>query len=165
MSVLAHDSETSVTSKDQLIGYFARGEKPKMDWKIGCEHEKFPYRLTTLQPVSYQEQNGIRDLLSGLTDYGWKPVMEGTTVIGLTRGDAAISLEPGGAVELAGAPQPDLHEVSAEIEQHLTEACDIGEQLGIGFLGMGFHPTAKRDDVPWMPKKRYEIMVTAQPRA
>ncbi|MGE3623034.1 MAG: glutamate--cysteine ligase [Bdellovibrionales bacterium] len=158
MSVLVNESDQPVSGRAQLVDYFARAGRPKGEWLIGCEHEKFPFRLSTLSPVSYEEKNGLRDFLQGMREFGWAPVMEGDTIIGLSRGKAAISFEPGGQVELSGAPFRDLHAVAAETDQHLVEASEIGERLGIGFLGMGFHPTAARDAVPWVPKQRYRIM-------
>ena len=164
MSVLLSASGEPITDKRQLVEYFARGMRPKAEWLIGVEHEKFPYHLATLKPVSYDEPNGIRALLLAMEGYGWKPVMGDTTIIGLTRGRAAISLEPGGQVELAGAPLNNLHEVAAEVDEHLVEACEIADKLGIGFLGMGFHPSATRDEIPWMPKQRYRIMRNYMPK-
>jgi glutamate--cysteine ligase len=155
MSLFTTQSEVPVTSRNQLVAYSADACKPKSDWLIGCEHEKFPYRLNNLRPVAYDEANGLRDFMNGMKDFGWEPVMESENIIGLTRGKSAITFEPGGQVELAGAPLPNLHETSAENDQHLTEANEIGERLGIGFLGMGFHPTARREDIAMVPKERY----------
>lgn len=164
MSVLLNESNQPLTNRDQLVSYFSAAAKPKEDWLIGCEHEKFAYRLSTLKPVSYDEQNGLRDFLVAMQDYGWKPVMEGENIIGLSRSGAAISFEPGGQVELSGAPLKTLHETSAEIDQHMIEVNEIGEKLGIGFLGLGFHPTAKREDISWVPKGRYKIMREYMPK-
>jgi glutamate--cysteine ligase len=164
MSVLLSDSSEPITSRDQLVNYFSRAGKPKTNWRIGCEHEKFAYRLSTLKPVSYDEPNGLRDFLTRMGDFGWKPVMEGDHIIGLSRGYAAISMEPGGQIELAGAPLATLHETSSENDQHLVEVNQIGEAMDIGFLGMGFHPTAKREDIPWVPKERYRIMRQYMPK-
>src|SRR5580704_7460666 len=164
MSVLINESSEPITDRRQLVEYFARAGKPKAEWRIGCEHEKFAYRLATLMPVSYEEPRGLRDLLNALGDFGWKPVTEDGHVIGLTRGQTAISMEPGGQIELAGAPLANLHETAAENDQHLVEVNEIGTRLGIGFLGMGFHPTAKREDIPWMPKNRYRIMRNYMPK-
>jgi glutamate--cysteine ligase len=158
MSILATSDSTPLTSKDQLIQYFVAGSKIKSDWRIGCEHEKFPFRLTTNKPVTYEEKNGIRDFLEAMKNYGWQPIQEGPTLIGLQRGGASISLEPGGQIELSGAPLGNLHELSAEIDQHLSEAHEIASALDIGFLGMGFHPTMTTAEAPWMPKNRYKIM-------
>ena len=164
MSLFAKTSDERITDRSQLISYFAKGEKPKAEWLIGCEHEKFAYRLDTLSPVAYDEPNGLRDFMIAMEDFGWKPVTDNGNIIGLTRGKAAITFEPGGQVELAGAPLKTLHEVSTEIDQHLTEACEIGARFGIGFLGMGFHPTAKREDISWVPKSRYAIMRNYMPK-
>lgn len=146
------------TREEQLIDYFVAGAKPKTAWAIGTEHEKFPFRLSTLQPIAYDETKGIRDLLQVLKLFGWQDVYEGTNVIGLRRGGANISLEPGGQFELSGSPVTNLHETAAEIDQHLEELREIERLLDIGFLGLGFHPTAACDNIPWMPKQRYAMM-------
>ena len=147
-----------LTCEEQLFDYFAAGSKPKASWAIGTEHEKFPFRLSTMQPVSYDETKGIRDLLHVLKVYGWQDITERGNVIGLRRGGAIISLEPGGQVELSGRPVANLHETAAEIDQHLEELREIERLLDIGFLGIGYHPTAKGDAISWMPKQRYAMM-------
>lgn len=147
-----------IHSKQNLIEHIAGGCKPKSAWRIGTEHEKFPFRLNTHDQVPYDGLNGIRDLLQGMQVYGWQPVYEKDNVIALKRDQAAISLEPGGQFELSGAPFPSLHETYAELQQHLREVHEAGAKLDIGFLGLGFNPIAKRADVHWMPKGRYRIM-------
>jgi glutamate--cysteine ligase len=164
MSVLLNESNEPIERRDQLIAYFAKAEKPREKWLIGVEHEKFPYRLTTLKPAIYDEPQGLRDFMNGMTTHGWQPIMEGANIIGLTRGKAAISFEPGGQIELGGAPLLNLHETDAELTEHLREANKIASALGIGFLGIGFHPTAKRDDIQWVPKGRYAIMHAYMPK-
>jgi len=164
MSILLNGSHETITHRDQLVAYFASGEKPKAKWRIGVEHEKFPYRLATLTPPSYDEAQGLRDVMQGMQAYGWQPIMEGAHIIGLTRGQAAITFEPGGQIELAGAPLATLHETAAELEQHLQEVCAVADKLGIGFLGLGFHPTATREAIPWVPKGRYAIMRQYMPK-
>ncbi len=163
MSILANQSLTPIESRQQLVDYFANAAKPKQDWLIGCEYEKFPYRFNTLKPVSYDEPDGLRDFLLAMKDFGWQPIMEDDNIIGLTRGASAITFEPGGQVELAGAPLATLHEIAAEHDQHLIEINEIGERLHIGFLGMGFHPTARREDLPLVPKERYRIQYKHMP--
>lgn len=164
MSVLLHESNQPLTSHRQLVEYFSSAAKPKEEWLIGCEHEKFAYHLSNLKPVSYGEPNGLRDFLLAMQDnFGWKPVMEGDHIIGLTRAGANVSFEPGGQVELSGAPLQNLHETSAEIDQHMVEINEVGKKLGIGFLGIGFHPTARREDIQLVPKARYEIQKKNMP--
>lgn len=158
MSLSHLDDLTPITGKTQLMDYFARGAKKKSDWLIGTEHEKFPFRLSDLRPVSYDEPKGIKDLLQVLRIFGWKEIKEGGVAVAMERGGASITLEPGGQLELAGRAVTNLHETAAEIDQHLEELQEVSRLLDIGFLGIGAHPTAGRDELPWMPKQRYTIM-------
>jgi glutamate--cysteine ligase len=151
----------SIESKDQMIAYFAKGEKPKSDWRIGTEHEKFAFLTDTLQPVPYEGARSIRKLLEGLKDrFGWTGVYEGDHIIALAdpKGMANISLEPGGQFELSGAPLHSVHDTCAEVNEHLQQVREIGDALGIGFLGLGASPLWTRAETPVMPKGRYNIM-------
>ncbi|HEX6979137.1 MAG TPA: glutamate--cysteine ligase [Alphaproteobacteria bacterium] len=154
-----------VTDRRQLIEYLAAGSKPKDQWRIGTEHEKFAFRLDDLRPVPYADGTAsIRNLLTGLTRFGWAPVAENGNVIALTRGETSITLEPGGQVELSGAPLETIHQTCDEVDRHLVECKTVAEELGIGLLGMGSNPKWTRDEVPWMPKGRYKIMREYMPK-
>ena len=153
-----------VTAKSQLIEWIAQGNKPKSDWRIGTEHEKFVYDLKSLRPVAYDAPNGIGKLLAGLTRYGWEPIEENGNIIALTMNGENITLEPGGQFELSGAPLRTIHETCREVGEHLKQVKAISEELGIGVLGMGFNPKWSRADTPWMPKGRYKIMGDYMPK-
>src|SRR5215217_6743619 len=153
-----------IESRDDLISVFSGGEKPREDWRIGTEHEKFVYRLSDHRAPSWDEPGGIRDLLLGLTEFGWKPVEEGGKIIALSGADGNVSLEPAGQFELSGAPLKDLHESCAESGRHLQQVKAVGDRLGLGFLGLGMWPDKRRDELPMMPKGRYEIMLRHMPR-
>jgi len=159
------DKQSAVIEhRDQLIATFAKGEKPPERWRIGTEHEKFVYRTSDHRAPSYDEPGGIRDLLMGLTRFGWRPVMEGGNVIALSGGDGSISLEPAGQFELSGAPLDNLHQTCAETGRHLEQVAAVGGELGLGFLGLGMWPDKARADLPIMPKGRYAIMLRHMPR-
>ncbi len=153
-----------VESKDDLLATFAAGEKPPQKWRIGTEHEKFVYRLSDHRAPSYDEPGGIRDLLNGLTEFEWQPVIEGGNVIALSGPDGTISLEPAGQFELSGAMLRDLHETCSEAGRHLSQCKSVGERLGVGFLGLGMWPDKAREDLPVMPKGRYRIMLDYMPK-
>ena len=153
-----------IASRGDLISVFEGGAKPRDRWRIGTEHEKFVYRRADHGAPSYEERNGIRDLLDGLRDYGWSPVEEGGKVIALSGPDGAISLEPAGQLELSGAPLDNLHETCAEAVRHLEQVKAVGDRLGLGFLGLGLWPDKRREDLPVMPKGRYAIMLRQMPR-
>ena len=153
-----------IESRAQLIESFARGEKPRERWRLGTEHEKLVYRLEDRRAPGWDEPNGIRDLLMGLTDYGWRPVEENGKVIALTGPDGSVSLEPAGQFELSGAPRANLHETETETRRHVEQVKAVGERLGLGFLGLGMWPDKTRAELPRMPKGRYRIMLDHMPR-
>jgi glutamate--cysteine ligase len=154
-------AQAPIENKAQLVNYLASGNKPREDWRIGTEHEKFAFLTDTLQPVPYHGTRSIKALLEGLRDrYGWDGVYEGEHIIALAdpKGLANISLEPGGQFELSGAPLRTVHDTCEEVHDHLKQVREIGDELGIGFLGLGASPTWSRAQTPVMPKGRYGIM-------
>jgi glutamate--cysteine ligase len=153
-----------IESRDDLLSVFSGGEKPADGWRIGTEHEKFVYRLDDHRAPSWEEPGGIRDLLMGLTEFGWEPVEENGKVIALTGKDGTISLEPAGQFELSGAPLENLHQSCAESGRHLQQCKAIGDRLGLGFLGVGMWPDKTRAELPRMPKGRYAIMLGYMPK-
>ncbi|MDZ4374862.1 MAG: glutamate--cysteine ligase [Phenylobacterium sp.] len=148
---------------EDLVQWMAEGAKPASQWRVGAEHEKFVFRLSDHSPVPYEPQ-GIRALLDGLTRFGWAPVHEGDHVIALERAGANVSLEPGGQFELSGAPLETVHDICEETGTHLEEVKAVADELGLGFLGLGFIPTWTRDQIPVMPKGRYKIMRQYMPK-
>lgn len=158
----------TVETRDDLVRWIAAGEKPKSQWRIGTEHEKFVFQTGTLAPVPYAGGSGIQALMEELIRcHGWIAIRENGNVIALKRPDGekggTISLEPGGQFELSGAPLETLHETADETQQHLIEVLGVGEDLQIGFLGVGFSPKWRLEDVPHMPKQRYQVMTRYMP--
>ena len=132
------------------------GCKPKADWRIGTEHEKIGFDLTSLKPLPYE--GGIKSILNGLQRFDWEPVFEGPNVIALKRDGASVSLEPGGQLELSGAPLEHVHQTCREVSQHLREVREVADEINAGFISLGFRADTKLKDVPVMPKGRYKIM-------
>ena len=157
---------------EDMAAHLASGCKPETDFRVGSEHEKFIFRTGSHEPAAYeaddQGRGGVHALLTGLERFGWSGVYEdnqfGHTLIGLTRSGANISLEPGGQFELSGAPLETVHDICAEIGQHLREAKTVAGELGLGFLGLGHAPVWTRGQIPVMPKGRYAIMRAYMPK-
>ena len=144
---------------EQLAEYLAEGCKPKEDWRIGTEHEKFGYTADTLKPLPYEGKASIRAVLEGLRDsFGWAPVEEGGKIIGLEKDGANVSLEPGGQLELSGAPLETIHQTCDEVNEHLRQVRDVAEKIGVEFIGLGAAPIWHYEDMPMMPKGRYRLM-------
>ena len=153
-----------IESRDQLITAFSKGAKPRERWRIGTEHEKFVYAKKDHHAPSYEEMGGIHTLLIGLTRYGWNPVFEGENIIALSGADGTVSLEPAGQLELSGAPLENLHQTFGETQRHLEQVKYVGDMLGLGFLSLGMWPDKTREELPIMPKGRYDIMLRHMPR-
>lgn len=162
-------TNTAPLTFDDLVGALSKGIKPKDQWRVGAEHEKFGFDKSTLRRPTYEGPNGIHAMLEGLQRFGWAPVEEGGHVIALERRNAegftaSISLEPGGQFELSGAPLLTIHDICSETGQHLMEVKQVADLLNLGFLGTGFDPMWTRADVPVMPKGRYDIMRAYMPK-
>ena len=166
---MARDTTDSspVEGFDALVGYMAQGEKPESAWRIGTEHEKFPFYVDGNAPVPYGGDHGIRALLEGMREVlGWDPIVDAGHIIGLVEptGQGAISLEPGGQFELSGAPLETIHQTCREGNAHLAQLRQIAEPLGIRFLGLGGSPKWTLAETPRMPKSRYDIMTAYMPK-
>jgi glutamate--cysteine ligase len=158
---------TPIESRDDLVAWFAAGEKKPDEFRIGTEHEKFAFTIARHEPVPYEGPRGIRALLEGMRGLlGWEPILEDGNIIGLcdVTGGGAITLEPGGQFELSGAPVRTIHRTCSELMAHLAQLRQVAAPLGIGFLGIGMTPNWSRDQMPAMPKGRYRIMTKYMPK-
>lgn len=155
--------ETTPVSRDDLTTLFSKGCKPKKAWRVGTEHEKIGFCVDSLKPIPYSGSRSIQALLELLSEHSGTPVYEDGNIIAIRRGLASITLEPGGQLELSGAPLATIHETCMETQNHLALLKDATDKLGIGFLGLGFQPKWLRDEIPWMPKARYAVMKAYMP--
>ncbi|MFW5921573.1 MAG: glutamate--cysteine ligase [Polyangiales bacterium] len=146
---------------DDLLEPLYAGHKPRARWRIGAEAEKFGVFLRDGSPIQFDGPASITTLFRDLVDrHGWSPESEteGGSVVALRRGASSITLEPGGQFELSGAPQETVHQICSELHGHMAELADVSASLGLRWLGLGFHPFARREELPWVPKLRYSIM-------
>jgi glutamate--cysteine ligase len=153
-------NRTQLENRQQLVEYLESGCKPKPQWGLGTEHEKFGFTIDDMRPLPYEGKRSIRAMLEGLAgQYNWQPVKEQGKIIALVNDSgASVTLEPGGQLELSGALLDNVHQTCDEVYTHLAQVKTIAKPLGIAFLGMGFQPRWERKDTEWMPKGRYRIM-------
>lgn len=166
MTVSASTGDSPVIeSRRQLVEWFESGCTPKKDWAIGTEHEKFAFTRNDRRPIPYEGERGVKTLLTQLAErFDWEPIIENGNVIALTKDNCSVSLEPGGQIELSGAPLKNIHQTCGEVHQHLHEIREICGDLDIEMLGVGHQPKWERKDIPWMPKGRYAIMRDYMPK-
>ena len=152
---------------NQLKDWMEAGCKPVEDWRIGTEHEKFGFRTNDHTPLSYAGPDGIQAMLEGLMRFGWQGKYEGDVLVGLSRAGEAdggsVTLEPGGQLELSGAPLKNIHQTCAEVNTHLGEVRAVAAELGQSYLGIGYAPSWGLEDAPQMPKGRYRLMTDYMP--
>ena len=148
--------------KGDLAAYLEKGCRPKERFRIGTEHEKFGFSLKNRAPLAYGGKTGMRALLQKWARRGEaEPVMEDGHILGLRFSEkegGAVSLEPGGQLELSGAPRENIHQTKDELDDHLAQLRALSDSFQIGFLALAFPPHWKRTDMSPVPKKRYAIM-------
>eukprot|EP00892_Ulva_mutabilis_P009074 jgi/Ulvmu1/6539/UM003_0173.1 len=141
---------------DQLVDFFMSGCTPEEDWRIGTEHEKLAFRRDDLSRATYQD---IKHILQRMvTDYGWEPMHEGGNIIGCKANGQSITIETGGQLELSGAPVHNLHQMRAELSEHLRQARAAAADIGVQFLGLGYDPRSRAADLEYMPRDRYKLL-------
>ena len=149
-------------SKENLIEKLSSGCKNKDDWRIGTEHEKFGFKKKDLSPINF---NDIQNIFLNLSSrFNWIKIKENGNIIGLKKNKSSITLEPGGQIELSGAPLKSLFETCKEVNQHHDELNAVCRDSEIEFMGMGVLPKWGLRDLKLMPKKRYQIMSQYMPK-
>ncbi|SMF39425.1 glutamate--cysteine ligase [Tistlia consotensis] len=165
MSAPPQEKGAPIEDRRQLVEHLESAGKPRANWRIGTEHEKFAFSRDDLKPLPYEGARSIRTLLEVLTErFGWQPVFEGGKPLALLKDGCSITLEPGGQFELSGAPLETLHQTCDEVHTHLRQVKEVCEPLDIGMIGLGFAPTWSRADVQEMPKARSAIMRAYMPK-
>jgi glutamate--cysteine ligase len=158
---LTTDPPQPLLRRDDLVVPFTEACKPRSEWRIGPEMEKFGLVDATRRPLPYLGEQSVLRVLEYLAqNHGWVPEREhdGGPIIALMRGGASITLEPGAQLELSGDKAENIHQVCAELRAHLREIAPISKAMGVRWLGVGFHPLARREDFEWVPKQRYGVM-------
>ncbi len=155
----AADEQAIVTSAEDLVGYLRKGEKPEPEWRVGTEHEKIGLYQHDHASVPFEGPRGIAALLENVAETdGWRRIYEGPSIVALEKDGASITLEPGGQLELSGAPLRTIHETCSEFQNHLSLMKRVSEPFGIVWLGLGINPIHGVGQIPQMPKQRYRIM-------
>jgi glutamate--cysteine ligase len=148
-----------IEKKIDLEAYFHDAGKPRERWRVGTEYEKVGIDRRTAKAIPYFGRGGVEFILRELIErFNWEPEEQDGHVIALARGNAQITLEPGGQIELSGEPCESIHCTHAEFTQHIRELLEVAESLDVVFLGLGMQPVSRLEEIEWVPKQRYRIM-------
>ena len=150
-----------ISSKEQIINYFKSGIRNSEQFKIGIEHEKFLFDVNTNKRVDYLT---ILKMFKGMYEFGWKPILENESIIGLKKNGKNITLEPGNQIELSGDQLNNIHEACSESQDYLFEIKQVIKRLNLKIVSAGFDPISKISEVPNNPKKRYAVMSEDMPK-
>ena len=146
----------TIANRAALCAWVQKGETK--DCRIGAEHEKLLFHTDDLRPPQYEV---IRELLEDLhRESGGVLQMEKGCPIGLDlpKTQNAISIEPAGQFEFAGAPLRSVSEICLELKAHLSVLRPLLQARGLGMCAIGARPRESDAELPWMPKERYGIM-------
>ncbi|MCI5072983.1 glutamate-cysteine ligase family protein [bacterium] len=160
MSREAKSSESKPISKQEdLLDIFYGGSRSSEDFLVGLETEKIGVYKDNLQAIPYAGERGIETILHAIAENDdWRKILDQEQLIALEKGGQAITLEPGGQLELSGSAHRSIADVAQELGQHLKLLCKISTPLNISWLGIGIQPMSSIDEVSWVPKSRYKIM-------
>jgi glutamate--cysteine ligase len=152
--------DVPIQREEDLLLIFRESEKPKAKWLVGAEMEKFGVFDATGEPLPYDGERSVLRVMHALEALGWAAQREheGGPIIALLQNSASVTLEPGSQLELSGAPYDSIHTICDEFRRHLADLAPISKELGVRWLGLGFHPFAKRSDYRMVPKDRYAVM-------
>jgi len=143
---------------ETLSSYFKNAESKKETHKIGVEFEHFILHQD-LTAVSYFEENGIEKLLEELSKKAdWEKVYEGKHLIGLNNNNKAITLEPGGQLELSIIPFADLKQIETIYLDFIEKIVNILNKWDQKIAVLGYQPHSLINNIPLLPKKRYDFM-------
>lgn len=150
---------TSCELPSWIFHPFLRGARPDTAFSSGVELEYLIVDRTTLEIAPYGGERGVASILRLLESRnGWLPEKERDELIGLRRDGATISIEPGGAIEIATAPHHSLDDLINEMNSLTNELSHTADQLDRALLCAGYHPFAQKEQVSLVPKRRYQLM-------
>lgn len=148
-----------IITLEDLRRYFQSFAKPVRDHALGVEWELFGVRPETGKALPYSGNTGIEAVLNFLEEaFGYEAIQEEGHTIALSRGETHVALEPGGQLELSAEPVRFVTEVAAQLESFRSELLEVSRALPVRWIAVGFQPFSAREDIEWVPKKRYEIM-------
>lgn len=158
MHLVDEHEPVRISSRDELISYFETAGKPATQFRVGTEHELVGVWPESAAAPTYDGPRGIGALFQWFANRGGTPVLEDGHMIALARGEEQLTIEPGGQFELAARPVDDDLQFVADLRAYVASLGEASRELGITWLSTGLRPFGGRNDVPWMPKQRYDVM-------
>lgn len=149
-----------IESLDDLLQIFKGGGRNPFDFQIGMEFERFLVDQKTLRALPFEGEKSIGRFLETLASKSsaWEKVLDEGNLISLKKGDTAITLEPGGQIEISCRTYRNQQCLYHDLKALDFQMKEIAESMGAKFHETGIHPTETIETAPWMPKSRYRWM-------
>lgn len=143
-------------NRANLVALFEGGDKRPRTLGFELEHVLLHKGANT--PVSYDEPGGVHDVLKRLAPFYDEVHREGESIIGLSRENVAVTIEPAAQLEISAGPFHKVSEIEDAYQQFRTELDPILDEFGLETPMVGYNPAACAKDLPLIPKFRYESM-------
>lgn len=148
-----------ITDKSQLVDYFFQSCKKESDFKIGVEFERLGVDSKTFHAIPYSGERGVHSFLKNLSQQEpYEVIEENGNILGLKGECCDISLEPGAQLECSTMPIAELEVIANKISLSNQKFKELGDEMGIIWIGYGIQPLSVNRDIEMIPKKRYDIM-------
>ena len=162
------DMESLQSQIAAISDYISRGITQSCGRCIGLELEHFIVKKGSHEYVPYLEdpltgRPGVQSVLERLrpcySGTVYEPQPDGSqALIGLSRKQAAITLEPGAQFEISIGPVFDISDLEALYHEFRGELDPILDDFGFELIWLGYHPSICASDIPLLPKYRYRFM-------
>jgi glutamate--cysteine ligase len=146
-------------NRERMKELLSRSCKKKGDRPLfGLELEQFLTDRDTGESVGYYGPEGVESILDELRPFFDETAYSEGHLIGLSREDLAITIEPAAQFEISVSPRHEISEIDAVYEKFMAEFSPILERRNLQLQAYGYQPKNRIDDLPMIPKKRYELM-------
>jgi len=143
----------------EILSIFENGCKSDDKKRVGIEFERLPISSVDFKMVDYASENGIYDLLRAFAKLDdWKYITDDYNIVGLTKGEDRITLEPGCQLELSLKPEENISDIKIKIDSFNKKINPILKKYDINLLEYGISPISTYKNIKIIPKKRYHIM-------
>lgn len=147
-------SPKSESQKQAVVAYFAHGCKPQGKLTLGLEVEHFITHAGG-EPVTFAEIQSVMQQMQGPRD---ESILIDGLYMGYQTAWYGISLEPACQLEISIVPQRSVADMMEIYRMFSLQLNMTLAPRGLHARHVSCHPTRRAEDLPLIPKLRYEAM-------
>lgn len=140
--------------KKLLVDYFQQGCKPEGKLTLGLEVEHFITHAGG-EPVTFAEVQNVMRQMQQPQD---TPIQIDGLYMGYNTALYGVSLEPACQLEISIMPQASVVQIMDIYNQFFLELSMTLATHGLRVWTVSYHPTRRAEELPLIPKQRYEAM-------